>query len=279
MDVRLACRAGDPAVPNEDSYLVLPGLVAVMDGVSLPAGLDSGCRHGSAWYAGRLAANLAGWYTAAPDADLDDLLARAIESVRDEHGGECDLDHPGTPQSTVAILRVDDLRCDYLVLCDSTLVLDREGTVSTVTDRRMLDCARRLRRMALAGTTPIGSPAQADLIRALTLGKREHVNRPGGYWIAAADPKAARHAVRGVLPRTGPGRLTRAALLTDGAACLVEQYRVLDWRPLLDLIAAEGPDRAIDLARVAETTDPYGHRQLRLKPHDDATVGYCVIRP
>jgi hypothetical protein len=279
MDVRLACRAGDPSVPNEDSYLVLPGLVAVMDGVSLPAGLDSGCRHGSAWYSGRLAANLAAWYTAAPEADLDDLLGRAIETVRDEHGSECDLDHPGTPQSTVAILRADQVRCDYLVLCDSTLVLERDGLVVPVTDGRMLDCARRLRRLALTGTSLIGSPAQADAIRALTQAKREYVNRPGGYWIAAADPAAARHAIRGAMPRYGPGRLTRAALLTDGAACLVAQYRVLDWRPLLDLIAAEGPDRAIDMARAAETTDPYGHRQLRLKPHDDATVGYCVIRP
>ncbi len=258
---------------------MLPGLVAVLDGVSVPAGLDSGCRHGSAWYSGRLAANLAGWYTAAPDADLDDLLFRAIESVRDEHGGECDLAHPGTPQSTVAILRADQDRCDYLVLCDSTVVLDRGGAVAPVTDRRMLDCAQRLRRLALAGTHPIGSPAQADAIRALTQAKREYVNRPGGYWIAAADPVAARHAIRGALPRTGPDRLTRAALLTDGASCLVDQYRVLDWRPLLDLVGAHGPDRAIDMARAAEATDPYGHRQLRLKPHDDATIGYCVIRP
>jgi hypothetical protein len=51
----------------------------------------------------------------------------------------------------------------------------------------------------------------------LTLAKRQHANRPGGYWIAAADPTAAHHAVRGNVALTGQHRLVRAALLTDGA--------------------------------------------------------------
>jgi hypothetical protein len=271
--VHVACVAGDPARPNEDSFVTLPGLLAVLDGVSIPEGLDTGCRHGTAWYAGRLAVHL----TSFGDLEPTDLLARAIASTRDDHGGTCDLDHPGTPQAAVAMLRVGPERCDYLVLGDCTLVLDRAGTVDAVTDRRILDAARAQRRLAFAG--PIGSAERSERIRALTLAKRAHVNRTGGYWIASTDPAAARHAVRGSVTRTGPDRLSRAALLTDGVSCVVDTYRLTDWKGLLDLADARGPDHVVALARSAEGADPEGGERPRLKPHDDATIVYRSLPP
>jgi len=279
MDLRVACRVGDPTRPNEDSFVVLPGFVAVLDGVSAIDGLDSGCCHGPAWYASRLAANLTFRYLAVPEAALSELLASAIESVRDEHGGTCDLDHPGTPQSTFAALRFGTERCDYLVLCDSTIVLDVSGTVETITDRRILSAAQGLRRRVLAGTTPIGSDEQTQGLRALALEKREWVNRPGGYWIAAANPAAARHAVQGSIPTRGPRRLTRAALMTDGASCLVDQYHLTDWKGLLDLAHTHGPHHVIDLARSTERADSNGYQRPRPKAHDDGTIAYCVLSP
>ena len=272
-EVHAACVAGDPARPNEDSFVALPGLLAVLDGVSTPEGLDTGCRHGAAWYVARLAANVAAFR----DLELSDLLARAIESTRDDHGGTCDLDHPGTPQAAVAMLRVGSERCDYLVLGDCTIVLDRVGTVDAVTDRRMLDTARAQRRLAFVG--PMGSAEQSERIRALTLAKRAHVNRAGGYWIASTDPAAARHAVRGSVARTGPGRLSRAALMTDGVSCLVDTYRLTEWKGLLDLAEARGPDHVVALARSAEGADPQGCQRPRLKPHDDATIVYRTLPP
>ncbi len=269
----MACVAGDPARPNEDSFVTLPGLLAVLDGVSTPEGLDTGCCHGTAWYVGRLAAHL----TSSRDLELEDLLARAIESTRDDHGGTCDLEHPGTPQAAAALLRVGPERCDYLVLGDCTIVLDRSGTVDTVTDRRILATARAQRRRAFAG--PIGSAEQSERIRALTLAKQAHVNRAGGYWIASTDPAAARHAVRGTVAGTGPDRLSRAALLTDGVSCVVDTYRLTDWKGLLDLAAARGPDHVVALARSAEGADPEGCQRPRLKPHDDATIVYRTLPP
>jgi len=277
IDVRPACVAGDPTRPNEDCFVSVPGLVAVFDGVSIPDGLDSGCRHGPAWYTRRLAASLSVWHAAEPYADLSDLLASAIGSVREEHGGTCDLDHPGTPQSTLAMLRLGRTSVDYLVLCDSTLVLDQNGKVSAVTDARLRRTARSLRHRVLAGVSPIGSTEQAAHVRALTLGKRGRANRPDGYWVAAADPAAAYHAVRGGVPLTGPERLTRAALMTDGASCVVDQYALTDWQGLLDMLHSNGPHHVVELARATERADPHGYALPRSKPHDDATIAYCVF--
>jgi hypothetical protein len=277
IDVRLASVPGDPTRPNEDCFVSVPGMVAIFDGVSIPDSLDSGCRHGPAWYTRRLAASLTAWHATEPHADLSDLLAGAIGSVRDEHGGTCDLDHPGTPQSTLAVLRVAETTADYLVLCDSTLVLDQNREPRAVTDVRLRDTARSLRRLALAGVNPIGSTEQSARIRALTLAKRERANRPGGYWIAAADPGAAHHAVRGSVPLIGPERLTRAALLTDGASCVVDQYALTDWRGLLDMLHSHGPQHVVELLRTTELADPNGYERPRPKPHDDATIAYCAF--
>lgn len=275
IDVRMASVPGDPNKPNEDCFLSVPGLVAVLDGVSVPDGLDTGCQHGPAWYTRHLAANLAGWHAAEPEAGLSDLLAASITSVRDAHGHSCDLDHPGTPQSTVAVLRVGASTIDYLVLCDSTLVLDQNGHVQAITDTRLRDTAQTVRRLALAGANPIGSTEQAAHIRALTLAKREHANRPDGYWIAAADPAAAHHADQGSLPLRGADRLTRAALLTDGASCIVEQYQRTDWAGLLQTLHTHGPRHVVNQVRATERADPNGYHQPRPKHHDDATIAYC----
>jgi hypothetical protein len=277
IDVRLASVPGDAAKPNEDYFVSIPGLVAVFDGVSIPDSLDSGCLHGPAWYTRRLAASLTDWHASDPLADLSDLLAAAVGSARDEHGGTCDLDHPGTPQSTLAILRAGSTTADYLVLCDSTLVLDQNGETHAITDVRLRDTAGSLRRLALAGVSPIGSTEQAARIRALTLAKRERANRPGGYWIAAADPAAARHAVQGSAPLAGAHRLTRATLLTDGASCVVDQYGLTDWPGLLDLLQSHGPQHVVELVRATELADPNGYERPRPKHHDDATIAYCLF--
>lgn len=277
IDVRLTCQPGDPGRPNEDSVVAVPGLLAVLDGVTSPDGMDTGCVHGPAWYARRLAANLAERYLAAPGTDLADLVATAIAAVRDEHGGECDLDHPGTPQSTLAALRIAPEHCDHFLLGDSTILLDRGGTVQAITDLRSHEVARRVRGPAPADPSRIGSSEHAERIRAGIVAMRRHANQPGAYWIAAADPAAARHAVRGRVSRGGRRGLARAALASDGASCVVDQYGLTDWRGLLDLIESYGAGHIVGLARAVERADPDGRTRPRAKRHDDATVAYCRL--
>src|SRR5687767_12027664 len=103
MEVRLASEAAPGRSVNEDYAFALPGFVGVLDGVSVPAGVDTGCLHGPAWYVRRLATHLGRAYVSRPDATLTEILATAIELTRHDHDGHCDLAHPGTPASTVSL--------------------------------------------------------------------------------------------------------------------------------------------------------------------------------
>ncbi|WP_223884132.1 hypothetical protein [Micromonospora craniellae] len=103
---------------------------------------------------------------------------------------------------------------------------------------------------------------------AARLGLAEH-----GYWVAAADPDAAYQAVVGTLPLRGPEALRRAVLLTDGASVAVEEFGLLDWADLLDVVSAGGPGALVDLVRAAERDHP--DRPRRHKPADDASAVYC----
>src|SRR4051794_26478644 len=102
--VEIASEAAPDRPVNEDLGFVTGGLVGVLDGVSVPAGIETGCGHGPSWYVRRLAAYLTGGYERDPDAPLPDLLESAITAVRDDHAGSCDTAHANTPASTVCLL-------------------------------------------------------------------------------------------------------------------------------------------------------------------------------
>jgi hypothetical protein len=147
------------------------------------------------------------------------------------------------------------------VLCDALLLLDSGDEVQVVTDERFGAAVAGIRREVLTGAVAFN-----------TVERQEHTNRPGGYWIAAATPAAAHESVTGTAPLTGPGRLHRAAVLTDGASAAVDRYGLLGWRGLLDLLSTAGPAELIRRVREVENADRTGAEQPRYKRHDDATV-------
>ena len=260
LQVTAASQAAPDAARNEDFALVTPDFIVVLDGVTVVPGMQTGCRHGPAWYVRRLASHLLLGHTATPDQPLPDLLAAAIRATREDHPG-CDLDHPDSPQSTVCLLRVRDHRAEYLVLSDSPLVLDHGGEVEVVRDLRHRS----------AGAAPSGSSTGEATRLERVLAKRRYANQPGGYWVAAAEPDAAYQAITGEVPVS---ELTRAALLTDGASCAVD-YGLLSWPALLDLVARRGPDQLIAQVRAVEHSDPERIHRHRYKRYDDATVVFC----
>jgi hypothetical protein len=271
MRVRLASEPAPGRSANEDAALHVGSLVGVFDGVTAPRDTETGCVHGPAWYVQRLTARLGQVAEEQPAAGLPDTLAEAIEQVRGDHEGRCDLDNPATPAATVCLLRPDSDHLDYLILSDCSLVADHGGAVTVMTDQRFGDAVAELRRKALTNRgieVPAGGPVP---------GKYELTNQPHGYWIAAANPEAARQAVTGALDLHGPMRVRRAALLTDGASCAVDEYRLMDWRQLLDVLTEDGPHELIRRVRQAENTDPAGTEHPRYKRHDDATAALCIF--
>ncbi|MFF0720252.1 hypothetical protein [Micromonospora sp. NPDC003816] len=270
MRVRSASAPPPGRAVNEDLVFRFGPLVGVLDGATVPEGFDTGCVHGPQWYVRHLAARLGLAEAARPAATLVSNLAAAILAVRSDHGGQCDLDHPGTPSSTVCLLRDGGDQVDYLVLCDSPLVLDIGGRVGVVTDDRLAASVARLRAVA---TALPDSTDRATRFRHAVTAQRERMNRTHGYWAAAADPDAAYQAVVGTLPLRGPEALRRAVLLTDGASAAVEEFGLFDWAGLLDVVSTGGPGALVDLVRSAEREHP--DRLRRHKPADDASAVYC----
>jgi hypothetical protein len=264
-----ATQAAYPGRVNEDWAASGPGWALVLDGATPAPGVATGCRHDVPWLVRHLAAALASRLAlatagpgrgpltgqlagrpalagAGPGSDpLADLLADAIGELRDAHGGRCDLGNPDSPSATVAMARGRGGSLEYLVLCDSPVLLGRPGGGCTlVADDRLA---------GLAG----GPPYSVELVRACR-------NRPGGFWVASTDPAAAYQAVTGSAELAG---LTDVALCTDGVSRLAEWYGY-SWPQVMARLRELGPAGLIGLLRSAERAYPHPTG----KRHDDATV-------
>jgi hypothetical protein len=274
VEVSFASWPGSLSKANEDFVAASPSVAVVLDGLSAPPPLGTGCLHGTPWFVAQLGAQVMSATITAGGEPLPDLVASAIARVADSHADTCDLHHPGTPSSSLAVLRERDQRVEYLLLFDSVIVLDGPSGVVVVTDRRV-DAFARQEDLATR-EHPIGSPAHQQGVQDLVAAQRRHRNRAGGYWVAGSKPAAAYQAVTGSRPHH---QVKRAALLTDGVSCLVELYAAADWPELLDSLQQHGPTHGISRVRELEDADPSGSRWPRYKRSDDATAAYCLLVP
>jgi len=272
MQVTLASRRSPDATSNEDFIAATAACVVVVDGASVPAELGTGCAHGTAWFARHLGTHLLGLLTSQPEHSPADNLAQAITDVAALHADTCDLDHPGTPSATVAILREQPDTIDYLVLGDTTILLEQPTGIRAITDDR-LESVASVQHDAMHQQAT-GSAAHARSFAQLVTEQRRHRNHPDGFWVASTDPAAAQHALVDTIARES---LHRAAVLSDGATRLVDRFGLVDWSSFLAVLAEQGPDAIIAQVRAAEHSDPDGQRWPRGKRHDDASAAFCQL--
>lgn len=260
------------ARPNEDFVGAAPGIVLLLDGAGIP-GTEEICRHGVAWYSHTLGATLLARMSRAGGRDLVAALAESIEQVAGQHRHTCDIANPSSPQSTVAMIRFEVGRADYLVLSDTFVVLDAsDAGPHMITDPREVT-VRRECTAALHGLregTLEYERARMSAIDAL----RARRNQPGGYWIAKEDPQAAAEAVTGSVPLS---RLNGAAILSNGASRIVDPYRLADWPAVLELLRTSGPDEILRRIREAESEAGAAGSLPGFRSSDDATVAYCDL--
>jgi hypothetical protein len=261
-----------PGKPNEDLLAHRGDIVVVLDGCGVPDSLAGevlrGCRHGVPWYVRSLADELLA-RAADPAETLPDALAAAIEAVTATHRDECDLSNVDTPACTVTMLRQRGDVLDHLVLSDSSVVFDRRGAghgIEVVSDDRI--AAVRLPGPPVA----LDDPARTERDRVGSAARAAQLNQPGGFWVAATDPAAAKEALTGTTPVAG---VDGVLLATDGATRLVE-FGELSWPELLGLAAAD-PAELVRRTRAAETADPTAIRYPRGKQYDDATAAWCTF--
>ncbi|GHC65511.1 protein phosphatase 2C domain-containing protein [Streptomyces cinnamoneus] len=266
MRVSIDTRPGGSG-PNEDWVAGTPTMAIVLDGLST-AGLDTGCRHGVPWYVSHLGGALI-TALADPTRSLTDALGSALEQVAAMHP-QCDLANPGTPSATVAILRERDDVLDHLVLADSPVIFETREGYSAITDLRVDDVLPELRTAVEQYETH--TPEHKDALRHLVTEQRKVRNTAEGYWVAAATPEAAVHALTGATPLTG---VQAAAVMSDGASRLVTEYQMATWDEVFASLRSGGPTELIETVRKVEATDPTGVRWPRYKSGDDAAVAFC----
>jgi hypothetical protein len=272
MQVTLASRRSPDATSNEDFIAATASVVVAIDGASVPAGLGTGCGHGTAWFARHLGVQLLTLLSTEVDRSPADSLAQAITEVAALHADTCDLSHPGSPSATVAILREQPEAVDYLVLGDTTILLEEPTGIRVVTDDRLENVAAVQHGAMHQHAT--GSADHDRSFAELVTEQRRHRNHPDGFWVASTDPVAAQHALADTVARDG---LRRAAVLSDGATRLVDRFGLLDWPGFLGILAEQGPGAIIEQVRAAEGSDPDGQRWPRGKRHDDASAAYCHL--
>ncbi|WP_189669097.1 protein phosphatase 2C domain-containing protein [Promicromonospora soli] len=247
---------------NQDRYVTGDGFAAVLDGATSVAGDRS---HDPGWYAEQLADTIK---QTVPQGDsLAGAVEEAIRAVRDAHG----LTPETTPTSTVALARWSDDTVEMYMLGDSYgVIFYADGTEAVHTDDR-LDCVAVNERAAYRKRLAEGH-GYDDGHRALMLDlqaeQARRRNRPSGYWIAGAQPEAARHGITSVDRRAGVSALV---LASDG----VDPARHPDattWRDLYEEANEYGPARTLHRIHDAETDDVDGRRWPRSKPHDDKTL-------
>src|SRR6266545_703646 len=181
MQVAFATRPASAATPNEDFIGATTQTIVVLDGASVPPGMETGCQHGTVWYVTQLGAAMLHRSLTRPDQALADMLAEAIEEVSTLHADLCDLGHPGTPSAAVALLRERRDTVDHLVLADCTVVLDRSSGIEAISDDRIGRVASA-ERAALRQYPTSSSPQYAEPLSRLVTAQRERRNRPGGFW-------------------------------------------------------------------------------------------------
>jgi len=262
MRTELLSVPGEPERANEDFAAISPlGAAVVLDGVTPPPDGQTGCIHTVTWFVQQLGPALLDRAAGRRDQSLADCLADAIGQTRAKHEDTCDLSHRRTPQATVVVLRWHEKQVEYLVLSDSVLLLDINGTVTPLLDGRLDEVTGRPEMREIRYT-----PGYFHALEGLR-------NADGGFYTAAADPEVAKRAVTGRLPRED---VRAAVAMSDGASRWSEVFGFGDWTDLFQQ-AEKSVEELVDTVRAAETADPRRQKFPRGKSRDDASVVFIDL--
>lgn len=256
---------------SEDVVLTLPNAVALLDGATSLRPTS----HTGGWYAEKLAEALRprlGPESVAESPDLAEVLFDAIAEVQSRH----DLRPGSSPSSTVSLLRWNENVVQALVLADSPVVVFTDNGEQAITDERLAKLGGTSRtgyRARLREGGGFDGAHHAALRDAVDATARWR-NVTGGFWVAEADPQAARQSVRREWPRSS----VRAALLaSDGVSCGFDKYDCYpNWSAMLEHADRESAEAVLRRVREAERSDPDGLRWPRAKRHDDQAL--AIVR-
>lgn len=239
--------------------------------------------HDASWYANQLSAAIRDGLAISLNRVLASVLADAIAAVTQTHHRLCPQVPRGHgPSATVAIVHRHDDQLHYLVLGDSTLLVEtNDGTLHHHNDRRLGNVAIELRAEILesirAGRGYEGH--YRTKLADLRVQERAVRNTQSGFWIASDNPEAASHALTGTYPiNDEPAAARRLGLVSDGLGRAVTHLKLYyDWRNLLASLFDRGIAGCVAEVRDTERRDPAGRTLPRTKPADDASAITCTL--
>jgi hypothetical protein len=260
---------------NEDSTAIAPLVAVVVDGAGLPPSLRSGCSHSVAWYSRTLAKTFRRQLLDTRPT-MRDALRTAIASVAAEHEDTCDL-AAGSPSATVAAWRVVGASLQYLVLCDSSILLAfADGERLEVTDDRLSRVVEPRVEANLSQRSREGlSLSPHDVLRARRDAVEALRNTPGGFWCCHHDPAAADEALEDTVPLAA---LRGVVLATDGATRGLQVLGTHTLEELIETALSGRHDELLRQIRAAEEDQQESLTMRAVKVHDDATVVSARIR-
>jgi hypothetical protein len=244
---------------NEDFVSAEGHVLVVVDGAGI-RGAEYLCQHGVAWYARTLGNELVERLLGRPVERVRDVVAESIRTVTAAHSDTCAVGDPSSPQASVAVVRRASDRVEYLVLGDAFVLLETAPprVITDERERAVRDAAtHRLKQL-----TPGTEDYERERHRAIET-MRARRNHHGGYWIAKDDPRAAHEAVVGSIDVESGACV---AVLSNGAARLVEPYRVTGWQGVLETLHSDGPDGVLRNLRDSEGRTG--------EAPDDASIAY-----
>lgn len=260
---------------NEDSTACASHVTVVVDGAGFPKSMRSGCSHSVAWYSRTLAAAFQ-FFLTDPQLKMRDALRSAISDVVAEHENLCDL-AAGSPSATVAAWRVTGSHLEYLVLCDSSILLSlADGRYLEVTDDRMSRVVESWVKADLAQdsrTDLLISPQELLAVRGEALDTLR--NTSNGFWCAQNDPTAADEALEGSIPLH---KLRGVVLATDGVTRGIHLLGSHSLEETVETALSNAHDQLLEQIRAAEDDQREALALRAIKVHDDATLVSAKIR-
>ncbi|SFO37838.1 hypothetical protein SAMN05216207_104918 [Pseudonocardia ammonioxydans] len=245
---------------NADRVLVADNAVIVLDGATpfVPVDVDPG------QYAETLGDGI---LKRLPYMAIPDAVAAAIESTSQT----LRLQPGKSPSSTVSILHVSEQEAHLYALGDSPIRYGAQSDERVLSDSRIDAIGPSLRKLY---QSRLRAGYGFDRAHYRILAKLQHEqsryrNRPSGYWIAEADPKAA---YRGLLLTLPSESIHWAVMGTDGAMDPLEAVLSASW-PVVALYDEKQLQELLLQAHDWERrSDPGAVMMPRAKPHDDKSL-------
>ncbi len=234
MRVTLASDAGTAGWPNEDFAAVAPGVAVLLDGATQVP------RDADSGCVHGVA-----WYARS----LGTALLAEI------------LAGPGAPLADALAAAIAQVRARHSGSCDLSNPRTPRATVTALRGG-----GDRIEYLVLSDSSVAADLADGREPLVIT-----DERRTGRYPVAAASPEAAANSLTGVFP---VATLRGVALLSDGAARLVDCYGLVSWPAAVTMLRESGPAELVREVRAAEASDADCSRWPRRKPADDATAIY-----